>query len=56
MNYASFADEENPFDSLWNYHLEGLLREYLRGMEDANEKFGALKKAYSNPQVSSEEE
>ena len=56
LNYANYADEENPFDSLWNYHLEGLLREYLRGMEDANEKFSALKKAYSNPQVSSEEE
>ena len=54
--FLKLKDLENNFDSLWNYHLEGLLREYLRGMEDADEKFRALEKAYSNPQVSSEEE
>ena len=44
------------FNLLWEYHLAPLLKEYLRGMENEDEKFDALKKAYDNPQVSSEEE
>jgi hypothetical protein len=32
---------------LWNLHLKGLLREYLRGLDDAEEKLDALKKAYN---------
>ena len=38
----------NSFDDLWNYHLEGLLREYLRGMSDVETKIAELKKAYDN--------
>ncbi len=42
-------DELNgDFDALWNYHLEGLLREYLRGNDDAETKLEMLKKAYDN--------
>ncbi len=37
----------NDFGLLWEYHLEGLLREYLRGMEDAELKLADLKKAYN---------
>ena len=36
------------FEDLWNYHLYGLLKEYLRGMRDVEEKIKELKKAYDN--------
>ena len=36
------------FENLWNYHLDGLLKEYLRGMRDIEEKIKDLKKAYDN--------
>lgn len=35
------------FGKLWEYHLEGLLREYLRGMEDEGDEFKKLKAAYN---------
>ena len=34
------------FDSLWAYHLEGLLFEYLRGKPNASELLKGLKDAY----------
>ncbi len=37
----------NDFELLWDYHLEGLLREYLRGMEDSESKLEDLKEAYN---------
>ena len=42
-----FKESDNPFVDLWNLHLKGLLREYLRGLDDAEEKLDALKKAYN---------
>ena len=39
----------NDFEKLWKYHLEGLLREYLRGMENSDDAFAKLKEAYRNP-------
>ena len=36
------------FQQLWDNHLEGLLREYLRGMQDVDEKINKLKAAYNN--------
>ncbi len=39
------ADNER-FQKLWDYHLEELLKEYLRGTENAEENFAKLKKAY----------
>lgn len=33
-------------EALWNYHLEGLLREYLRGMPNADEEMIKLENAY----------
>lgn len=39
------ADNER-FQKLWDYHLEGLLKEYLRGTENAEENFEKLEKAY----------
>ena len=45
--FLKLKELDNDFDKLWDYHLEGLLREYLRGMENENDKFDALKKAYT---------
>lgn len=51
-NYK-FDDDSYGYDKLWDYHLKGLLFEYLRGMPDAEEKLDALRKAFeksdSNP-------
>ncbi len=32
--FLKLKELKNDFGKLWEYHLEGLLREYLRGMED----------------------
>ena len=49
-NPISSAD---GFKDLWNYRLEGLLREYLRGEEEsiANEKLTKLENAFKQPDV-----
>ena len=46
LKYDSSKAEQTAFDELWDYHLEPLLQEYLRGMEDADSKLKALKAAY----------
>lgn len=43
-NYIDNGDAR--WDLLWKYHIEGLLREYLRGDEDIEEKIEDLKNAY----------
>lgn len=40
------GDSNERFQKLWDYHLEGLLKEYLRGTENAEENFAKLRKAY----------
>lgn len=40
------GDSNERFQKLWNYHLEGLLKEYLRETENAEENFEKLEKAY----------
>ena len=40
------GDTNERFQKLWTYHLEGLLKEYLRGTENAEENFEKLKNAY----------
>lgn len=52
--FLKLKELNNDFDKLWNYHLEGLLREYLRGMEDAEDLLEKLKVAYDNPNQTSE--
>lgn len=37
---------EDCWEALWNYHLEGLLREYLRGMPNADEEMRKLENAH----------
>jgi len=45
--FLKLKDLGNDFGKLWEYHLEGLLREYLRGMENAESKLEDLEKAYN---------
>lgn len=40
------GDSNERFQKLWDYHLEGLLKEYLRGTENAEENFAKLEKTY----------
>lgn len=44
MKYADY----NDFEKLWDYHLRGLLFEYLRGSRNADADLKALKEAYDN--------
>lgn len=46
LKYKNYKDERNPLDSLWVYHLEGLLFEYLRGKPNAAELLKGLKDVY----------
>lgn len=39
------------FTNLWEYRLKGLLREYLRGYDDADSKIERLKKAFNDTSV-----
>ena len=43
---AAYFKGVDDFDGLWELKLAGLLKEYLRGMPDAEESLDALKKAY----------
>ena len=40
------------FDKLWKYHIEGVVKEYLRGMDDAVKLLDELKTAYDNDKSS----
>ena len=51
-DFKGTSDER--FAQLWDYHLEGLLREYLRGMENAESKLEDLEKAYENDNLMKE--
>ena len=44
--FAKLKDLNNNFDLLWEYNLEPLLREYLRGQGDITEKLKQLENAY----------
>ena len=46
--FLKLKDYQGDFGKLWDYHLEGLLREYLRGMSDVKTKLESLKVAYDN--------
>lgn len=50
--FLKLKDYQGDFGKLWHYHLEGLLREYLRGMSDVETKLESLKVAYDNESVS----
>ncbi len=46
--FLKLKEYNNDFDQLWNYHLEPLLREYLRSLPDVEEQIENLKNAYDN--------
>lgn len=52
-NYRNESGEyvEKSFTDLWDNHLEGLLREYIRGMQDVEDKIKTLKEVYNNPKA-----
>ena len=55
LKIENYIDKGNDkWDLLWRYHIEGLLREYLRGYEVAEEKIKDLKNAYDNNNSQSE--
>ena len=37
---------DGDFEKLWEYHIKGIVTEYLRGTREIEEKVAALKKAY----------
>lgn len=45
--FLKLKDLNNDFAQLWDCHLEGLLREYLRGMEDVETNIRKLEDAYN---------
>ena len=54
--FLKLKELNGNFGLLWEYHLAPLLHEYLRGMENENEKFAALENAYNLTQCTGEEE
>lgn len=46
--FLKLKNYNGDFQQLWDNHLEGLLREYLRGMQNLEEKLKTLKAAYDN--------
>lgn len=44
--FLKLDNYDGDFEQLWKYHLEGLLREYLRGMQDIEGNIKKLKGAY----------
>ena len=42
----------NDFEDLWEFHLKGLLYEYLRGSQNVENKIDRLYKAYSDKTIS----
>ena len=48
------GDTDNGFQSLWNYHLKGILEEYLRGNPEKADLMKNLKAAYDGEDVTNE--
>ena len=46
LKLADYQNDKQPYEKLWRYHLEPLLKEYLRGLPDNEEKLDALKNAF----------
>ena len=46
--YSIEKDSDKAFQALWEYNLAPLLREYLRGQGDVENKLNQLEKAYNN--------
>lgn len=48
LKYANYSENDNAFEDLWNFHLNGLLAEYLRGNVDVEGNLKMLKEAYDD--------
>lgn len=48
LKYGLYESNPNPFDDLWENHIEGLLYEYLRGKQNVEEKIKKLHIAYND--------
>lgn len=46
--FLKLKNYDGDFNQLWEYHLDGLLREYLRGMQGVEDSMKKLKNAYDN--------
>lgn len=46
--FKKLVNFNGDFNKLWDYHLENVLKEYLRGIDDADEYLEKLKKAFEN--------
>ena len=44
--FLKLDEYDGDFNKLWEYHLRGLLSEYLRGNRDAEKQLEQLKEAY----------
>lgn len=48
--------KDDDYDSLWEYHLAGIIYEYFRGEPDAEEKLQAVKEAFEKANLPASEE
>ena len=46
--FKKIEEYDGDFQKLWDFHLKGLLFEYLRGNTNAEEQLNKLKEAYDN--------
>ena len=46
-HFEDYADQDKPFDKLWNNHIKGVLFEYLRGRPNAKEILKKWENAYN---------
>jgi 5-methylcytosine-specific restriction protein B len=48
LKYLLYKDSDDAFENLWNNHIEGLLKEYLRGVPHASGIIEKFKQVYDN--------
>lgn len=56
LKLKQYENDENKWESLWEYNLKGVLSEYLRGRSDAKDRLEDLKTAYDTGKSKKEDE
>lgn len=46
--FLKLKNYDGQFEDLWEYHIQGILTEYLRGMRNVDEKLKTLKEAFNS--------
>ena len=46
--FLKLKQYEGNFEKLWEYHIKGILKEYLRGTRGIEEKLNSLKEAFDH--------